>query len=111
MNNGKIEKEKYYDVLKNADGDVLICLPARDVSPENPQMLYGGGDKILFYRRPNETVLLDAVHPDVWENLSSVPQVLVAEYLNSGGQNAERGIIREYAVTVRQVSKLPDTMI
>lgn len=109
MNNKQVEKENYYDILQNADQEIMICLKAREYSPQSPQMLYAGQDKILFYRRENETVLLDSIHQDVWKSLENATQVYVAEYSATDTQTQEKGIIREYTVALRHVQKLPES--
>ena len=37
-----IETEAYYDILANADGELLFCLKAREGSPDRPQILFNG---------------------------------------------------------------------
>ena len=102
-----VEKETTYDILTNADEEVLFCLKARDTSPQAPKMLYNGDDKVLFYRRPDETVLLDYVHPQAREPLGKVAEVLSAEFVEPTAENPNRSIVREYTVALKHVNKLP----
>mgnify|MGYP004625470257 FL=1 len=102
-----VEKETTYDVLVNADGEVLFCLKARSFSPNSPQMLYNGEDKVLFYRRPEETILLDYVHPDARGALGKVSEVLIAEFVDPTAENPDKAVVREYNVALRHVNKLP----
>ncbi len=102
-----IETEAYYDILANADGELLFCLKAREGSPERPQILFNGENHALFYRTADQMIVLDYIHPDVAPLLSKVDSVLVAEFNDPVGDNPQKGIVREYMATVRHVSKLP----
>ncbi|MCK5296956.1 MAG: hypothetical protein KAJ75_08700 [Alphaproteobacteria bacterium] len=95
-----IESEESYDILQNVHGAMMFSLKARDGEPENPKILYDGGEDALFYRTNGFSVKLDYVHPDARESLNKVDMVLVVEF---NGNNIER----EYDVPVRHVKRLP----
>jgi hypothetical protein len=108
-----METEHFYDILQNAGGDLLFCVRTRDGEPEEPKIVYSGGEHALFYRRPDQMVVLDYIHPDVRKRLGEVEQVLVAEF--KPGDNPEempslddkQGILREYMAALSHVSELP----
>ena len=106
----KILKETYYDILQNKDGDLLFCVKVREEEPENPYIEYDGGANALFYRRPEQVILLDEVHPDTREAVLTAEKVLFAEFIPKSEQTKpeEEGVIREYMVDVRKVEKVPE---
>lgn len=110
MNSPAIEKEDYYDVLTNADGELLFCLKARESSPDHPQILFSGDSHALFYRRSDQMIMLDYIHPQVCPLLKEVSSVLIAEFSEPTKENPAKGIVREYTASVRHVSKLPLTV-
>lgn len=95
-----LETEDFYDIIKNAEGDLLFSVKARQGGPERPKVIYGGGEHALFYRSIDQTIVFDYVHPDVRETLRKVKSVLIVEFYGDS-------IIREYNVPVRQVTQLP----
>jgi hypothetical protein len=108
-----METEHFYDILQNADGDLLFCVRTRDGEPEEPKIVYSGGEHALFYRRPDQMIVLDYIHPDIRASLGKAEEVLVAEF--SPGDDPEKmpdldnkqGILREYMAAVSHVSELP----
>ncbi|MBO4519612.1 MAG: hypothetical protein J5787_00220 [Alphaproteobacteria bacterium] len=102
-----VETEAFYDILVNAEGDLLFCLKAREGSPDRPQMLFDGKDHALFYRTADQMIVLDYIHPEVSPLLKEVSSVLVAEFSEATPENPTKGIVREYMASVRHVSKLP----
>ena len=39
-----------YDMLQNAAGEILIIIEYREGGPENPRLVYDGGEQALLYR-------------------------------------------------------------
>lgn len=109
-NKQQIEQELYYDILQNKEGDLLFCVRTRNGEPENPYIEYDGGANALYHRRPEQTILLDEIHPDVRPAILAAENVLFAEFIPENEQTKpdEAGIIREYIVHVRNVNKLPN---
>lgn len=107
MTHTAVETEAYYDILANADGELLFCLKAREGSPDRPQILFNGENHALFYRTADQMIVLDYIHPEVCPLLNNASSVLVAEFTEPGGDNPMKGIVREYMASVRHVSKLP----
>jgi len=95
-----LETEDFYDIIENAEGELLFSIKARQGGPERPKVIYGGGEHALFYRSLDQTVILDYLHPEVRDTLRKVSSVLVVEFHGDS-------IIREYNVPVRQVKQLP----
>jgi hypothetical protein len=107
-----METEHFYDVLLNAEGDILFCVRTRDGEPKKPKIVYSGEEHALFYRRPDQMIVLDYVHPDVRAALGKVSEVLIAEFLPGDNLDAkpdyaQQGIVREYTAELSHVSKLP----
>ena len=82
-----VETEAFYDILVNAEGDLLFCLKAREGSPDRPQMLFDGKDHALFYRTADQMIVLDYIHPEVSPLLKDVSSVLVAEFSEATPEN------------------------
>ena len=43
-----LETEDFYDIIKNAEGDLLFSVKARQGGPERPKVIYGGGEHVLW---------------------------------------------------------------
>ncbi len=100
MASPKVEQEKKFDILRNPAGELLIVIRARIDSEEKPTIIYDGGEHALLYRNPNNTIVLDYIHPMVRNNLSKVTSVLIVESQGSA-------IVREYFASVKQAKKIP----
>jgi hypothetical protein len=100
----QILKENYYDILQNAEGDILFCIAEREGEPHNPAIVYDGGEHALLYRAPDVIIILDYVHIDIRKHLIEKDKVLIAEM--SKGEN--KGILREYVAEMKIVDQLPD---
>ncbi len=96
----KPEQEEFYDILQNADGDLLFAIRARSGAPEDPRIVYDGNEHALFYRNKGFSITLDFIHPEAREPLSKVSTVLMVEF-------EKDEVVREYDVPVRMVKKLP----
>lgn len=94
------QQESFYEIFVNKDEEVMIAVHARETRPEDPHILYDGGEHALFHRRKDEPILLDFVHPDARAALAGVKTVLISEVM---GKN----IVREYDVRMHRVSRLP----
>lgn len=98
--------EGEYAVLVNDDEEVMISMTSKDAEPENPRIIYDGGDHALYYRSPLETILLDYINPEVREILKNVKTVLVAEVeVNEEKQDGD--VLRAFDVPLQVVKKLP----
>ena len=87
--NNIAEQEGRYDILQNGAGEILIIIKYRNGGPENPRLVYDGGDVALLYRSREK-----ARAP-----LKSVDEVLIAEI--DGDE-----VAREYKVPMRVVKSL-----
>jgi len=99
-NTGSSEQEGYYDILRNAAGDLLIAIRARAGEPSHPRIVYDGQKHALLYRQQGFSVTLDFIHPEVRGDLARAEKVLVVEF--EGNE-----VVREYEVPVRYVKKIP----
>jgi hypothetical protein len=96
----KPEQEEFYDILQNSSGDLLISIKAREGGPEEPKIVYDGGEHALLYRSKGFSITLDFIHPEAREPLANVDSVLIVEFDNDE-------VVREYDVPVKKVKKLP----
>ena len=98
----KPEQEELYDILQNSSGDLLISIKARKHTPEEPKIVYDGGEHALLYRNKGTTILLDFIHPEARKPMFYSESILVVEF---EGED----IAFEYEVPIRIVKKLPIT--
>ncbi len=97
--NNIAEQEGRYDILQNGAGEILIIIKYRNGGPENPRLVYDGGDVALLYRSRESALFLDAINEKARAPLKSVDEVLIAEI--DGDE-----VAREYKVPMRVVKSL-----
>lgn len=96
----KPDQESFYEVHLNKQNEVMISIHARDGEPSSPVLIYDGGPHALLYRTPQQTILLDFLHPEVRSFLKEAKQVLIAEAENFR-------VVREYEAACKNVTNLP----
>lgn len=96
----KPEQESFYELHLNKRNEIMISVRARKETPSSPVLLYDGGDHALLYRTPENTVLLDFIHPAARSALFEASSVLIAEMQNFK-------VVREYNAVCRRVKSLP----
>jgi tetratricopeptide (TPR) repeat protein len=106
-----IEKEgPYYDIIKNNDGEILVCIKAREGESEDPELFYAGGAEAIFYRRSGQYILLDQVRMDVRAYLAAAREVLMVEVASEDAYYKPLEMkkrIREYKVPVHYTEEPP----
>lgn len=93
------EKEGTYTIFQNEQGEILIMLNHRRGGPENPRLVYDGGNRALLYRSRESAVFLENINEEARPSIKAVDEVLVAEL---DGEE----VAREYEVPVRIVRSL-----
>ena len=104
VNDVHAEEEGRYDILQNALGEILIIIKYREGGPENPRLIYDGGDSALLYRSRESAVKLDAINEKARQPLKSVDEVYLVEV--EGNE-----VARDYKVPVRIFRSLEALMI
>ena len=97
------EIEKKYYILENNIGEIMIIIKYREGGPENPRMVYDGGNVALLYRSRESAILLDNIDINARTPLKSVDKLLVVELDNDE-------VAREYFVPLRFVRDLPSLL-
>lgn len=92
-------QEGRYDILQNAAGEILVIINYHEGGPENPRLVYDGGDTALLYRSRESAVLLENLNEKARAPLKSVDEVLMVEVENDD-------VAREYIVPVRIIKNL-----
>lgn len=99
IDNNSNNTEGNYEILQNANGEILIIISQRHGGPENPRFVYDGGEVALLYRSRESSVFLKGINPEARNPLRIVDEVIVAEI---DGEE----VAREYLVPVRLVRDL-----
>lgn len=94
-----IDNEGTYEILQNANGEILVLIKQRHGGPENPRFVYDGGDTALLYRSRESSVFLGGINEEARNPLKIVDEIVVAEI---DGEE----VAREYVVPVRLVRDL-----
>ena len=92
-------QEGRYDILQNAAGEILIIIKYHEGGPENPRLVYDGGETALLYRSRESAVLLEAINTKARGPLKSVDEVQMVEVEGDD-------VAREYKVPVRIIKSL-----
>ena len=95
----EVDQESRYDILQNEEGDILIIINSRAGGPENPRLVYDGGEQALLYRSRESAFMLNSIAREARMPLKSVNEVLMVEIENDD-------VAREYKVPVRVVRNL-----
>ena len=74
-----------YDMLQNAAGEILIIIEYREGGPENPRLVYDGGEQALLYRSRESAFMLNSIAREARMPLKSVNEVLMVEIENDDG--------------------------
>ena len=93
------EQEGRYDILENNAGEIMIIIKYREGGPENPRLVYDGGEVALLYRSRESAILLDNIDERARPSLKSVEKVLMVEI-------DKDEVAREYDVPLRLVKDL-----
>ena len=64
-----------YDMLQNAAGEILIIIEYREGGPENPRLVYDGGDQALLYRSRESAFMLNSIAKVINEYDQTMVQV------------------------------------
>jgi len=99
----KTDIENFYDILQNKTGDIMFSVLEREGEPENPELVYDGGEHALLHRNSEHTIILDYINPDIRPSLKKTKEVLIAEHPKADKKN----FIREYTAAVKLVAHLP----
>ena len=84
-----------YSFLKNANGEMMVIIDAREGEPDGPRFIYDGKMALLF-RDFGSNVLFRNIAPEAHEALKAVTEILVVEVLNDD-------VAREYVAPIRKV--------
>lgn len=95
-----MQHENDYKVIITAEGVPVFLIKCRDGQPENPFILYDGGNHATFYRRENQTILFDYLNEKVIPVLQQTEKVVIFE-LSDEIEN----VARDYEVYVKHVKK------
>ena len=88
------------EAFLNKDSEIMFAIAHRDNEPVQPMIIYDGKEHALFYRTPEDIIILDYLHPEIRGPLEKVTSVLISEV-------DESKVILEYDVSVKIVAKLP----
>jgi DNA-binding transcriptional MerR regulator len=88
-----------YDLLQNGAGEIMIIINGEDSPPENPRIVYDGGDEMMLYINKTRALMLNSLTIEAQKAMLNVENVLVVEVKDDD-------VLREYNVPVRIVKKL-----
>lgn len=99
QNNDNEDSSSRYEILQNAAGEIMLIIHAREGEPDNPRIVYDGGDEALLYRNRESSIILEGIAEKAREPFLKVEQVLVVEVKNDD-------VAREYKVPLRKIKSL-----
>ena len=99
QSNDNEDSSSRYEILQNAAGEIMLIIHAREGEPDNPRIVYDGGDEALLYRNRESSIILEGIAEKAREPFLKVDQVLVVEVKNDD-------VAREYKVPLRKIKSL-----
>lgn len=99
QSNDNEDSSSRYEILQNAAGEIMLIIHAREGEPDNPRIVYDGGDSALLYRNRESSIILEGIAEKAREPFLKVEQVLVVEVKNDD-------VAREYKVPLRKIKSL-----
>ena len=99
QSNDNEDTSSRYEILQNAAGEIMLIIHAREGEPDNPRIVYDGGDSALLYRNRESAIILECIAEKAREPFLKVDQVLVVEVKNDD-------VAREYKVPLRKIKSL-----
>ena len=99
-----MKHEKAYEIILTDEGALVIITGPQEGKESAPFILYDGGNHATFYRRPDQTVLLDYINPEV------IPIMDKAEFVVMMETNEDiDDIINDYKAPIKHVPHNPIT--
>ncbi len=74
---------KIYLMLTNTENQKCIILTPNILptsEPENPELVYDGGENAILYRNNTESVVIDNIPEKERDNLLTLKEILIVEY-------------------------------
>ena len=93
------QEEGRYEVIKNNSGEILILISCKAGGPENPRIVYDGGEKALLYRSRESSIMLGGIPEEARPHIKAVDEALIVEV-----EGTE--VAREYMCPIRSVKSL-----
>lgn len=88
-----------YDLLQNGAGEIMIIINGEDSPPENPRIVYDGGDEMMLYINKTRALMIEHLTQEAQSAMLDVKKVLVVEIKDDD-------VLKEYDVPVRHIKKL-----
>lgn len=92
-----VVEEKIYDILQNANGEILLVISAKEKKPVNARFSYAGGNEAILLHS-TQILYLKGIHSEVQPALAAANKILVVEV---DGKN----VVREYEAPVGMISE------
>ncbi len=98
-----MEQLKRYTVFLNEKGDLIVVIPfIADSQPAQPKILYDGGQHALFFRTPDNVIIMDYLNEAAQIVLKQAGKILLFEV-----DLEKQSIVSDYFVPVVMCEKLP----
>jgi hypothetical protein len=95
-----MQHEEDYRVILTHENVPVFLIKAMDGAPNEPFLLYDGGKHATFYRRQDQTLLLDYLNEKVVELLQNAEKVVIFEL-----SDEVEDISRDYEASVKHIKK------
>lgn len=97
-----VSKEDAYVVLPTTEDEVVFALSIKEDEPEDPKILYDNSEHALFYRSPEDVIILDFLNENVQRKLEHLDRAFVVEI-----DYKLKKLLQDYEVPVEIVSSYP----
>lgn len=94
-----MQQEKEYQIIVSEENIPIIILKNKKLPPLSPLILYNEGAHAILYRRPDDAIMLDFIHPQVRRILKEAPFAIILERTPQGSD-----IANDYKAPIKKLA-------
>ncbi len=93
-------KANDFIIAESSKGDLYIFIEAQANTPKDPKIVYDGYEHAIFFRTPEDRIILDYINPEIRDRLRKSKEVVMVETLLGNIKDS-------YYAGMQMVEKIP----